>query len=130
MLTRFGERIGVAFQLSDDLLDVAQRQRPSPARRPAPTCARASRRCRCCYALRDARPGGRPAARAAGAGLTDDAEHAEALALLRAHPAMAAARAEVARWADEARDGLAPLPDVPAKAALAALCDQVVGRTA
>ena len=33
------------------------------------------------------------------------------------------------RWADAARDVLAPLPDVPAKDALAALCDQVVGRT-
>ncbi len=43
---------------------------------------------------------------------------------------MAAAQDEVARWADAARDGLAPLPDVPAKAALASLCDQVVGRTA
>ena len=43
---------------------------------------------------------------------------------------MAAAQAEVARWADAARDVLAPLPDVPAKDALAALCHQVVGRTA
>ncbi len=42
---------------------------------------------------------------------------------------MAAARDELARWADAARDGLAPLPDVPAKAALEALCDLVVGRT-
>ena len=48
VLTHFGERIGVAFQLSDDLLDVTVRDRPSPARRPAPTCARACRPCRCC----------------------------------------------------------------------------------
>ena len=39
--------------------------------------------------------------------------------LLRAHPAMAAARAEVARWADEARVGpRRRCPTCPAKAAL------------
>jgi heptaprenyl diphosphate synthase len=62
-------------------------------------------------------------------GLADDGDHAEALGLLRAHPAVAEAQAVVARWADDARTVLAPLPDGPAKEALAALCDQVVGRT-
>ena len=57
-------------------------------------------------------------------------QHAEALALLRAHPAMAQARAEVRRWADDARAVLAPLPDVAARRALEALCDAVVDRTA
>ena len=43
-------------------------------------------------------------------GLTDDAEHAEALALLRAHPAMDAARADLRRWSDIARIEIAGLP--------------------
>jgi heptaprenyl diphosphate synthase len=56
--------------------------------------------------------------------------HAEALRLLRAHPAMARAQAVVRRYADDARAVLAPLPDVPARRALEALCDSVVTRTA
>ena len=42
---------------------------------------------------------------------------------------MAEAKAEVQRWADDARATLAPLPDVPAKEALESLCDFVVRRT-
>ena len=57
-----------------------------------------------------------------------DAEHAEALALLRAHPALEAARAELRRHAEDARALLADLPDIPARAALAAVCDAVVAR--
>jgi heptaprenyl diphosphate synthase len=41
---------------------------------------------------------------------------------------MAEAQAEVRRWADDARAALTPLPDVPARRALEALCDSVVDR--
>ncbi len=61
--------------------------------------------------------------------LDADARHAEALALLRAHPAMAQARGEVQRWADEARALLAPVPDGAARRALESVCDAVVTRT-
>ena len=130
VLTRYGERIGVAFQLSDDLLDVRPSEPPSRARRPGTDLregvADAARAATCA----GRRPGrGRRLRRAARrSDLADDAAHAEALALLRAHPAMAEAQAEVIRWADAARETLAPLPESPAKAALEALCDQVVGR--
>ncbi len=62
-------------------------------------------------------------------GLTDDAEHAEALALLRAHPAMDAARADLRRWSDVARAEIAGLPDVPARRAFEVMCDFVMERT-
>jgi heptaprenyl diphosphate synthase len=62
--------------------------------------------------------------------LTDDALHAEALALLRANPAMDRARADLQRWADDARATLAPLPAGPARELLEYLCDLVVSRTA
>ena len=61
--------------------------------------------------------------------LDDDDRHAEALALLRVHPAIDAARADLQRWAADAREALRPLPDVPAKEALTALCDYVVARS-
>jgi heptaprenyl diphosphate synthase len=128
VLTRFGERIGIAFQLSDDLLDVLADTTESgkvpgtDLREGVPTLPvlllrRSPRR-------EDAR-----LLALLDGGLADDAAHAEALRLLRAHPAVTEAQAVVARWADEARAVLAPLPDGPAKDSLAALCDQVVGRT-
>jgi heptaprenyl diphosphate synthase len=61
--------------------------------------------------------------------LTDPRLHAEALALLRAHPAMERARADLRRWADLARHEILALPHVPARAAFEALCDFVVKRS-
>jgi hypothetical protein len=62
-------------------------------------------------------------------GLTDESLHAEALALLRAHPAMGVARADVRRWLDAARAEIAGLPDVPARQAFEIMCDFVAERT-
>ena len=128
VLTRFGERFGVAFQLSDDLLDVLSESTDS-GKTPGTDLREGIPTLPVLLMRRDSRPQDARLLELLDAGLEDDGDHAEALGLLRAHPAMAAAQDEVARWADAARDGLAPLPDVPAKAALAALCDQVVGRT-
>ena len=62
-------------------------------------------------------------------GPLDDDGLAAVVRMLRAHPVMAEARAEVQRWADDARATLAPLADVAAKAALESLCDFVVRRS-
>jgi heptaprenyl diphosphate synthase len=61
--------------------------------------------------------------------LPDDVEHAEALALLRAHASINEAREVAQEWAAHARGLLAPLPDIPARQVLEALCDYVVSRT-
>jgi heptaprenyl diphosphate synthase len=55
--------------------------------------------------------------------------HAEALGLLRGHPAMEMAKADTRRWAELARTQILGLPDVPARAAFEALCEFVVERT-
>ncbi|MGF7238651.1 MAG: polyprenyl synthetase family protein, partial [Frankia sp.] len=62
-------------------------------------------------------------------GLEDDAALADALAILRAHPAMGRARADLASWSLRARECLAPLPAGPARTALESLADFVVDRT-
>ena len=64
-----------------------------------------------------------------GADLADPVLCGEALALLRAHPAMEMARADLRRWVNVARDEILALPDVPARTAFEALCDFVVDRT-
>ncbi len=59
---------------------------------------------------------------------TDDAGVAEALDLLRAHPALRQAQEEAFDVARAAQDLLAPLPDTPAKTALQALAISAVTR--
>ena len=58
-----------------------------------------------------------------------DAEHAEALRLLRAHPAIDDARKQAHAWSDSARELLLDLPQGPPRDVLALLCDYVVSRT-
>jgi heptaprenyl diphosphate synthase len=128
ILTRFGERIGVAFQLSDDLLDVASESAQS-GKTPGTDLREGIRTLPVLLALRSTDPAGERLRHLLAGDLTDDARHAEALSLLRQHPAMAQARASLHDWADDARAVLGPLPPVPAKAALEALCDHVVRRT-
>jgi heptaprenyl diphosphate synthase len=127
VLTRYGERFGVAFQLSDDLLDVLSESAES-GKTPGTDLREGIPTLPVLLMRRAARPQDARLVELLDSGLADDAEHREALVLLRAHPAMAEAQAEVTRWADAARETLASLPDSPAKAALEALCHQVVGR--
>jgi heptaprenyl diphosphate synthase len=128
VLTRFGERIGVAFQLSDDLLDVASESVQS-GKTPGTDLREGVPTLPVLHARRSTDPADARLLELLDADLTDDALHAEALTLLRAHPAVEAARVDVARWADDARAVLDPLPDIPAKLALQAICDSVVTRS-
>ncbi len=125
VLARFGERIGVAFQLSDDLLDVASESDQS-GKTPGTDLREGIRTLPVLLALR---AGDEELAGLLAGDLSDDAALDRALERLRSHPAMAEARNVLQTWADDARAALSPLPDVPAKRALASLCDFVVART-
>lgn len=129
VLARYGERVGMAFQLADDLLDIAGDVTES-GKTPGTDLREGVPTLPVLYAQRSLDTSGDRLRMLLDGPLTDDAAHAEALALLRRHPAMAEASAEVRRWAAEARAVLAPLPDVPARWALEALCDSVADRTA
>ena len=129
VMTRFGERVGIAFQLSDDLLDVLSETTDS-GKMPGTDLREGVPTLPVLLLRRDARLEDERLLALLDGDLSGDDVHAEALALLRAHPVMATAQAEVVGWAEQAREALAPLPEGPAKDALAALCDQVVGRTA
>ncbi|GAA5081262.1 polyprenyl synthetase family protein [Streptomyces similanensis] len=131
VLTQYGERLGVAFQLADDVLDIASDSHES-GKTPG-TDLREGIATLPVLRLRE---------RAARLGLAedvalcellasdlaDDARLAEALAALRAHPALEQARRDTVRYAEEARAALAPLRECDAKAALLQLCDAVVHR--
>ena len=148
-ITAASHDLGVAFQLSDDILDVASESAQS-GKAPGTDLREGVRSLPVLHALAPSAPGspvagslvtGPPVAGSSVAGdarlrellsrdgLTDDSEHAEALALLRAHPAMDAARADLRHWSDAARTEIAGLPDIPARRAFEIMCDFVMERT-
>lgn len=131
-LAQFGETIGTAFQLSDDLLDIASDPAES-GKTPGTDLREGVPTLPVLYALAsEESDAGSVRLRkilASGA-VTDDAQLAEAIALLRESVALKRAR-ETVRWhAEHARAQLTLVPQVPARQALAALCDTVVDRTA
>ena len=124
---RYGEIVGVAFQLSDDVLDIASAADES-GKTPGQDLREGISTLPALYALRS--PDTDPRLRELLSGpLTDDARHAEALELLRSSAALVEARETTAGYASRARDVLAELPDLPARDGLAALADFVLART-
>ena len=125
------EQLGVAWQLSDDVIDIASDSAQS-GKTPGTDLRQGVHTLPVLYALRSG--GSSEADRhlrwlLAEADLTDEALLTEALALLRAHPALAESRARVLSWAQGARNDIMALPDVPTRAAFLALCDFVEKRT-
>jgi heptaprenyl diphosphate synthase len=131
-LAAYGDTIGVAFQLSDDLLDIASKSAVS-GKTPGTDLREGVPTLPVLYALAD---GGDDTSSARlreilGAGpITDDALVAEALDLLTESPALKRARETVRGCAEQARAQLAGLPDVTARRALASLADFIADRTA
>lgn len=126
-LSEFGERIGAAFQLSDDIIDIASETGDS-GKTPGTDLREGVPTLPTLIALRSTDAGSERLRSLLAKPLTDDAELEEALTLLRAHPAMAEARSYVQAESDAASALLAKLPDLPARAALQALCDTVANR--
>ena len=133
---RFGERIGVAFQLIDDVIDLSAefeqtgKTAGTDLRAGVPTLpllylrAAAATDAGAAALLarieRDVSDPGDPAA---------DADFAAAVAELRDHEVTAATLAEAQRWADGAVEALGPLPDGPVRKALIRFAEAIVART-
>ncbi len=127
-LMEFGEQIGTAFQLSDDVIDVAS-ETADLGKTPGTDLREGVPTLPTLLAQRSSSHADTRLLELLGGPIDDDASHAEALLLLRANPALDLARAEVQRCTDNARRLLTTLPDIPARGALAALCDLVTSRT-
>lgn len=128
IMSRFGEAIGVAFQLADDIVDITSESTQS-GKLPGTDLKEGVPTLTTLLARESDDPSDRRLIAFLDGPIPDDVDHAEALGLLRTHPALEAAREEARRWAADARRTLAPLPDQPARRALEALCDYVVNRT-
>lgn len=130
-LTQYGERLGMAFQLADDVLDIASDSHESgktpgtDLREGIPTLPVLRLRAQ---AAAHGKPDDLALVELLDGDLTDDVRHAEALRLMRVHPALEQARQDTVRYAEEARASLAPLRECFAKTALEELCGAVVHR--
>ncbi|WP_255513333.1 polyprenyl synthetase family protein [Homoserinibacter sp. GY 40078] len=128
----FGERIGVAFQLIDDVIDLSTaieetgKQAGTDLRAGVPTLP-------LLYLRREAETDAAAAALVErleeGAAADDPAVFAAAVAELRDHPVTAATLAEANRWSDAAVAALAPLPQGPVKKSLTRFAQAIVERS-
>jgi len=128
-LSRFGEKIGVAFQLIDDVIDISEE---GPSGKTPGTDLRAGVPTLPTLLLqRSAEAGDAKAAEilaAIEAGLEEDSALEAVLRDLRSHTVFSDSLAEAQRWATDAIEDLAPLPDGKVKAALTTFAQAVVDR--
>ena len=128
-LAAYGEIVGSAFQLSDDILDIASDTDES-GKTPGTDLREGVPTLPTLMALASTDPADARLRDLLSGPITEEAEVTEALALLRAHPAMDQARAYVQARAEEAKSLLTVLPPTPVRAALEAFADLVATRTA
>jgi heptaprenyl diphosphate synthase len=127
-LTAFGEEVGVAFQLSDDLLDIVSRDGAS-GKSPGTDLREGIATLPALFALAGDDPAEQRLRQLVAGPIPDDAEHAEALELLRSSAALQRATEVLREYADRAQTRLSGVPEGPVREALSALCDYVVTRT-
>jgi heptaprenyl diphosphate synthase len=126
-LSRLGDIVGTAFQISDDIIDIDSDPDES-GKLPGTDLREGVHTLPVLYALRESGPEADRLRELLAGPVDDDAAVAEALTLLRASPGMAKAKQTVARYAAQAGEELARLPDVAGRQALATLIDYTVNR--
>ena len=121
----YGEKVGVAFQLIDDVIDIlsdASGKTPgTDLRAGVPTMPTLLLR-----ASQD--PEAKELIEIIDGGLEDDAQLALVVSKLRKHPALEEAYQLARTWAQDAVAALAPLPESPVKQALKVFAEAVVDR--
>ncbi|MDA3639491.1 nonaprenyl/(2E,6E)-farnesyl/geranylgeranyl diphosphat synthase [Mycobacterium xenopi] len=126
-LSRLGGIVGTAFQISDDIIDIDSAPDES-GKVPGTDLREGVHTLPVLYALQDSGPQADRLRELLAGPVDDDAALTEALDLLRRSPGMAKAKDTVARYAAQAREELAKLPDVAGRQALAMLVEYTVNR--
>ena len=128
-VTVFGEKIGVAFQLADDVIDIASESNQSgktpgtDLREGVPTLVTLN-------VMKSNDPADADLKRLLSAPIEDEATVQQVLVALRNHTALDESREQLLMTAKEARRALGPLPINDATGALMSLCDAVIDRSA
>jgi heptaprenyl diphosphate synthase len=126
-LSRLGGIVGTAFQISDDIIDIDSDPDES-GKVPGTDLREGVHTLPVLYALRDDGPEAGRLRELLTGPVENDADLAEALRLLRSSRGIVQAKETVVRYAAEARDELAKLPEVPGRLALANLVEYTVNR--
>ncbi len=127
-LTRFGEKIGVVFQLADDVIDIASETSESgktpgtDLREGVPTLVTI-------FVLESLDPVDLQLKAILSAPITDEEVVSSTLKALRQHKAMVESKSLLHNMAASARLELNPLPECAAKRALVELCETIITRT-
>jgi heptaprenyl diphosphate synthase len=127
-LTTFGEEIGIAFQLADDVIDIASQTNESgktpgtDLREGVPTLVTL-------LVQKANRPEDQKLISSLAAPISDENEVAEVLAALRNHPALGEARTIALQYAENSRKLLSVLPVNQTTSAFLTLCDSLVTRS-
>ena len=121
-VTRFGHAVGVAFQLSDDILDIAGRVEDS-GKTPGTDLREGVWTLPVLETLGGRIPGGEDLRSALARG-----DVAAALELLRSNGSIDLALARVEEWGARAKVALASVPESPGRVALERLADFLTGR--
>jgi heptaprenyl diphosphate synthase len=128
-VTVFGEKIGVAFQLADDVIDIASESNQSgktpgtDLREGVPTLVTLN-------VMKSNDPGDAELKHLLGGPIEDEPTVQQVLVALRNHKALDESREQLHQIAKQARGALGPLPINDATGALMSLCDAVIDRSA
>jgi heptaprenyl diphosphate synthase len=128
-VTIFGEKIGVAFQLADDVIDIASESNQSgktpgtDLREGVPTLVTLN-------VMKSNDPADTDLKRLLSAPIEEETTVQQVLVALRNHKALDESRQQLMQVAKEARSALGPLPINDATGALMSLCDAVIDRSA
>jgi len=128
-VTVFGEKIGVAFQLADDVIDIASESNQSgktpgtDLREGVPTLVTLN-------VMKSNDPADAELKRLLAGPIEDEATVQQVLVALRNHHALDESREQLHQIAKQARGALGPLPINDATGALMSLCDAVIDRSA
>jgi heptaprenyl diphosphate synthase len=128
-VTVFGEKIGVAFQLADDVIDIASESNQSgktpgtDLREGVPTLVTLN-------VMKSNDPVDADLKRLLSAPIEDEVTVQQVLSALRTHKALDESREQLHQVAKQARGALGPLPINDATGALMSLCDAVIDRSA
>ncbi|MFY2858299.1 nonaprenyl/(2E,6E)-farnesyl/geranylgeranyl diphosphat synthase [Mycobacterium sp. THU-M104] len=126
-LSRLGGIVGTAFQISDDIIDIDSDSQES-GKLPGTDVREGVNTLPMLYALREPGPEAARLRELLAGPVEQDEAVAEALTLLRASAGMAKAKQFLARYAAQAHDELALLPDTPGRCALQTLVDYTISR--
>jgi heptaprenyl diphosphate synthase len=127
-LTKFGEKIGIAFQLADDVIDIASDSSQS-GKTPGTDLKEGVPTLVTLQIMKSDRPEDQELKALLSAPM-DDATVARVIPQLRQHQALKDAKKYLHALADESKALLSTLPNGPARSALENLCVAIVDRTA